>query len=233
MVFADGLERTKVVHPGDVLQTQIDQHLSVRLESGVVIGVGPESQIVLHSEDHVLLEIGQAYVDATVGQLKLHTPHLQVVDIGTIYQIRATNAESLVMMREGRVELAFANQQLELESGNGLGEFVRVLASGELTERGEVKTTDSVWGWYKEARKPLPLNGLSVRAYVQWLAQDNGIELTFRTPAVAQQAELEQLSAANAQTTDTVTRDKVLETTTGFVIRELDETTWLLDFRRE
>ena len=218
------------VHEGEVLRTQASEYVSIRLESGVVLSVGPKSEVALHDPELVTLNSGQVYVDADVGQLRLLTPHLQVVDIGTIYQAKASADETWVALREGQVELAFANQQLALNSTAGSGDFVRVASSGEIADRGELETTDTAWTWHKVAREPLGLDGLDVNAYVRWVARDNGIELKYRSAIVAQQAELELLAAPRAQTTDNYPIDRALETT-SFSVDKINEHTWILDFR--
>ncbi len=215
---------------GEVVRTGRDETLSLRLRSGVVISLGTDAQATFHHHEQVTLDRGRAYVDAETGSVRLHTPHVRIDDIGTVYQVQADARQTLVVMREGRVELAFANRQLALGSKPGAGEFVRVDAAGEIAEQGELTTTDDAWQWHKTARAPLRLNGVSVSDYVKWLARDNGIDLRYGSAAVAQQAELETLRASAAHNSDNYNRDQALETT-NFKVREVDEHTWLLDFR--
>lgn len=234
IAFVQGSERNLdvPVHSGEVLRTQENEYLRMTPNSGVKISLGPKTQLSLHNEELLTLNKGQIYVDAEIGQLRLLTAHLQAVDIGTIYQAHVTADQTWIATREGRVELAFSNQQQELKSANGKGEFVSVTASGEISASGHVQTTDPVWSWQKVARAPLQLDKLDVKSYVLWLARDNGIELKYRSSAVVQQAALERLRATRGQTTESYSMDEALETT-NFTVRELNANTWELDFRRE
>ena len=225
-------ESLRELHEGEVLRTESDQYLSVQLASGPQLRIAPNTQVSFHNKDTVTLNSGQVYVDAEIGALRLLTPHLQAIDIGTVYQVKTDADETWVAIREGLVSLAFANQEVSIESAAGMGEFIRVSSSGQVAEQGEIATTDTVWSWQKAARKPLALDQLDVYTYVSWLARDNGVKLQYRSSAVAQQAKLERLSASQGQNTDTYPMVRTLETT-NFVVVDIDEHTWMLDFRRQ
>lgn len=213
-----------------LVRTTAGEYLNVRTGAGIAISIGPDTSLVFHDPSLISLQQGRIYIDAKEGQLRLLTPHMRVLDIGTIYQVHTDEEGTRVMMREGSVELAFANQKHRLSSAGGQGEYMQVDPKGEVKDQGELPTTDEVWSWRRAARPPLSLDGRTVDEFVTWLARDNGAVVQYDSALVVQQAALERLMAGQGQTTDTYSRDELLETT-RFRLVEVDASTWLLQFR--
>ena len=218
------------VFSNQVIRTAAGEYVSLRLQSGVLLGLDADSVLSVHDQRLVTLNRGRVYVDAAEGQMRLLTPHLQIVDIGTIYQVQTDSEHSRVWMREGQAELAYGAEQLAVSSAAGSGDYVQVSAQGVLIEQGVVATTDQLWSWHQAARAPLELNGQTVYDFVQWAARDSGMQVRVSSPLVGQMAAMEQLQASPGQTSEHYTVEEALETT-GFTVTEQDKHTWVLAFK--
>lgn len=218
------------VRIGQTVSTRHDSFAKITLQNRVSVSLGPSTRVVVHDAALLSLTQGRIYVDAGHGQIRLLTPHVQVVDIGTIYQVVSNDAQTTVTMREGEVQLVFDRNHHRLAARDGYGDFVAISAAGEIVEDGRLSTTDTSWSWQQAARAPLKLDRLPVLDYVQWLARDSGISLRFASNAVQQQAQLEQLRAPPASTTDNYAKEDALRTT-NFKLVQLSPHSWVLDFR--
>eukprot|EP00752_Nemacystus_decipiens_P017193 g15402.t1 len=172
------------VRIGQTVSTRHDSFAKITLQNRVSVSLGPSTRVVVHDAALLSLTQGRIYVDAGHGQIRLLTPHVQVVDIGTIYQVVSNDAQTTVTMREGEVQLVFDRNHHRLAARDGYGDFVAISAAGEIVEDGRLSTTDTSWSWQQAARAPLKLDRLPVLDYVQWLARDSGISLRFASNAV-------------------------------------------------
>ncbi len=205
--------------------------ITLELASGVLLTLDAMTRVQVHARDQVSLREGRLYVDAARGRVRLLTPHVQIVDIGTIYQVRSDRSGTEVSMREGMAELAFAAREATLHAADGRGEVLHVGPQGDVLARREVATTASDWHWRNPGRAPLALEGLNVREYLVWLARDTGRTLQFASRAVEQEAAMETLFADANRYADVLELADVLETT-SFEVIDVNDYTWRVDVSR-
>ena len=218
---------------GDRLLVPGDGHVSLRLRGGAKLALAPTSRLQMEADSSVHLLSGKAYFDVQ-GQeasVRVHTPHMQLVDIGTQFLVEVTGNDTTVAVREGQVEITAGSDQLLGAAQEGRGDLM-TFAGTRLVSRETVEATGAYWHWARGARPPLSLAGTTVFDYLSWLARDTGREIAYASRSVELLARGEQLRDIGADIdSDDVPVDEVLETT-RFVIADTGDRVWNVAFRR-
>ena len=180
------------VHAGTVLDTGDTGRMALALGTDVSLRIDVDSRIIMIGERIVRLERGAVYVDARAlhpdkrGSLLIHTPHGDIRDIGTQFEVRARGASFGVRVREGEVLINRSGRGGISGSGGSSDSSV---SGAEMTARaGEglhldregrfVRTTIPIfgpeWAWTSAIAPQFQLEGGTVRQFLDWVTREQG-----------------------------------------------------------
>jgi ferric-dicitrate binding protein FerR (iron transport regulator) len=99
-------------------------------------------------------------------------------DIGTRYEVRLSDQELRVRVRDGRVEVSNAFGRRDADRGGQL----RVTSSGILA--GLASTSGADWDWIVRAIPPPQLAGRPLPEFLAWAEREGGRPIRFADPAL-------------------------------------------------
>jgi hypothetical protein len=162
---------------------------AIALANGVELRLDSGTAITLDTERSMSLTSGAVYLDSshrtgppeTVAIVARGTV---IRDIGTRYEVRLSDQELRVRVRDGRVEVLSAFGMREADRGGQLS----VTSSGIRSGRASISGAD--WDWIVRAVRPPQLEGRPLTEFLAWAEREGGRPIRFADPA------LEQASAA-------------------------------------
>ncbi len=183
------------VSSGSTLRTDAATRAALEFGRGVSVRVDANSTVRLAAADRLVLEQGALYVDARTvhngghdDTLKIETTAGAVRHLGTQYQVRTLDADIVVSVREGRVEVTG-------DHGTNIGdagERLRVSADGNV-QRSHVSAQDDSWNWAEAATPGFEIADQPLAAFLAWVARETGRKLSYDDPraeALAQRVRL-------------------------------------------
>jgi ferric-dicitrate binding protein FerR (iron transport regulator) len=99
-------------------------------------------------------------------------------DIGTRYEVRLSDQELRVRVRDGRVEVSSTFGMREADPGGQL----LVTSSGILS--GRASTSGADWDWIVRAIRPPQLEGRPLPEFLAWAEREGGRPIRFADPAL-------------------------------------------------
>jgi ferric-dicitrate binding protein FerR (iron transport regulator) len=179
--------------PQAELETRAGGRLQLRLHGGAEVRVDGASRLRLLGPDRVLLEQGRLFA-ATQGRqsLLIATALGEVADLGTRFDVSLGSQGLAVTVREGRIEIEGGGRRLRAEAAEGRGETVRLDRAGGVARR-PVPTTDAYWQWIDDARREYTLDEGSLHDFLQWSANECGLQLRYADVRVEQAARATQV----------------------------------------
>lgn len=168
---------------GSRLRTDPEARAALRLDAGASLRVAGGTDLVLQAEGRIELLRGRLYVDshAGAGGAEIVTRFGTLRDIGTQFEVLATNDGVRVRTREGIVEW----------SRDGRDEVLRCHPSEELridlrghVERGRIAPYDPAWAWAERLAEPPRESSLPLLRFLEWVARETGRRLAYDTPEV-------------------------------------------------
>jgi ferric-dicitrate binding protein FerR (iron transport regulator) len=156
---------------------------AIVLANGVELRLDSNTDITLDTARSMSLAGGAVYLDSsnrtgppeTVAIVARGTV---IRDIGTRYEVRLSEQELRVRVRDGRVEVLSAFGMREADSGGQL----RVTSSGILA--GQASTSGADWDWIVRAIPPPQLEGRPLPEFLAWAEREGGREIRFADPAL-------------------------------------------------
>ena len=158
---------------------------AIVLTNGVELRLDSNTALTLDTERSMSLTSGALYLDSsnrtgapeTVAIVARGTV---IRDIGTRYEVRLSNQELRVRVRDGRVEVLSAFGMREADRGGELS----VTSSGILA--GRAPTAGADWDWIVRASRPPQLEGRPLPEFLAWAEREGGREIRFADPALEQ-----------------------------------------------
>lgn len=185
------LSRREAVVAGATLST--DTKLRAGAASRVALRYGglslrldEQSVVALTAPGHVELRRGALYVDSrgdTAATLVIDTPYGAVSHLGTQYETRLGARALRVSVREGRVRIAAAGEDIEGRAGEQL-----TLAANGAVKREHVGPDGGAWAWTQTIAPEFDIDGHALLDFLRWVSRETGRELAFATPAAEQAA---------------------------------------------
>ena len=173
---------------GDELRrgTRITTHggrAAIVLANGVELRLDSNTDITLDTERSMSLARGALYLDSshrtgppeTVAIVARGTV---IRDIGTRYEVRLSDEELRVRVRDGRVEVQSAFGMREADRGGQL----RVTPSAILAGRAPMSGAD--WDWIVRATRPPQLEGRPLPEFLAWAEREGGRPIRFADAAL-------------------------------------------------
>lgn len=152
--------------------------VSLRLDAG--------SLVRLQSASRMSLDHGAVYVDAKLPgaeALVVETSYGSVRHIGTQYEVRTTRGGLEVSIREGRVEVARANDKFTA----GAGEQLVVSVEGE-PERRVLAQQDPRWQWAVSIAPVFDIERQPLSQFLEWAAREMGKTVVYESADVRARA---------------------------------------------
>jgi ferric-dicitrate binding protein FerR (iron transport regulator) len=156
---------------------------AILLANGVELRLDSNTAITLDTRRSMSVTRGAVYLDSshrtgppeTVAIVARGTV---IRDIGTRYEVRLSDEELRVRVRDGRVEVSSAFGMREADRGGQL----RVTSSGILA--GRASTSGADWDWIVRAIRPPQLEGRPLTEFLAWAEREGGRPIRFADPAL-------------------------------------------------
>ena len=166
--------------------TRITTHggrAAIVLANGVELRLDADTDITLDSERSMSLARGALYLDSShrtgpPEALEIAARGTVIRDIGTRYEVRLSDQELRVRVRDGRVEVSSAFGMRQADGGGQ----VRVTSSGIVS--GLASTSGADWDWIVRAVPPPQLEGRPLPEFLAWVEREGGRPIRFADPAV-------------------------------------------------
>jgi transmembrane sensor len=201
-LLADGFGRSAPAMVISAIVTGADEMVTVSLDDGTSIRVGPRSTLRITAEgnDRVAWLEGRAFFGVNPNPSRtftVRTPHGEAVVLGTRFEVRSDDSDFRVLVVEGSVRVSAAGTSLELGEG--------VLAASRSGGHPEASLVEDV------------------EPYLAWM----GRTLLFQsTPLRRAIADLERLYGVDVQLADSTLSE--LDVTASFTDRPIDEVVLVL-----
>ena len=158
-------------------------HAAIVLANGVELRLDSDTDITLDTERSLSLARGALYLDSShrtgpPEAVSIVARGTVIRDIGTRYEVRLSDQELRVRVRDGRVEVSSAFGMREADSGGQL----RVTSSGIVSDRASTSGAD--WDWIVRAIRPPQLEGRPLPEFLAWAEREGGRPIRFADPAV-------------------------------------------------
>jgi ferric-dicitrate binding protein FerR (iron transport regulator) len=156
---------------------------AIVLANGVELRLDSNTDITLDTDGSMLLARGALYLDSSHRTGPPETVAIVargsvIRNIGTRYEVRLSDEELRVRVRDGRVEVTSAFGMREADRGGQL----RVTSSGIVA--GRAPTSGAEWDWIVRAVPPPQLEGRPLPEFLAWAEREGGRPIRFADPAL-------------------------------------------------
>jgi ferric-dicitrate binding protein FerR (iron transport regulator) len=177
-LFATG----EVVFAGNDIITN-GGRAAIALPNGVELRLDSDTAATIDSARRVSLTRGAIYLDSSNRKgppqpIEIAARGTVIRDIGTRYEVRLSDQELRVRVRDGRVEVSSAFGMREADAGGQLS----VTSAGILAGRASMAGAD--WDWIVRATRPPQLEGRPLPEFLAWAEREGGRTIRFADPAV-------------------------------------------------
>jgi ferric-dicitrate binding protein FerR (iron transport regulator) len=170
------------LRPGTRILTY-DGRAAIVLANGVELRLDSNTAITLDSDRSMSLARGAIYLDSSHQSgppepVAIVARGTVIRHIGTRYEVRLSDEELRVRVRDGRVEVSSAFGRREADRGGQL----RVTSSAILS--GRASTSGADWDWIVRASQPPQLEGRPLPEFLAWAEREGGRPIRFADPAL-------------------------------------------------
>jgi hypothetical protein len=168
------------------IETPENGRMALSLGAGLSLRIDASSRIVVIGERVVRLERGAIYVDASDKKSRpvlIHTPHGDVRDIGTQFEVRAERSSFRIRVREGEI---LVNDR-RTETTARAGEALHVDAQGRYV-RSAIPIFGPEWAWTSAIAPQFQLEGSTVPQFLDWVAREQGWRWRFADEETSRRA---------------------------------------------
>lgn len=156
---------------------------TIVLSNGVELRLDSNTDITLDAERSMTLVRGAVYLDSShrtgpPEPVAIVARGNVIRDIGTRYEVRLSDQELRVRVRDGRVAISSAFGSREADRGGQLS----VTSSGILSGRASISGAD--WDWIVRAARPPQFEGRPLPEFLAWAEREGGRPIRFADPAV-------------------------------------------------
>jgi ferric-dicitrate binding protein FerR (iron transport regulator) len=168
--------------------TRIETHAgraAIVLANGVELRLDSKTDVTLDTEGSMSLASGALYLDSSnrtgpPDSVAIVARGAVIRDIGTRYEVRLSDDELRVRVRDGRVEVKSAFGLRETDRGGQL----RVTPSAIFA--GRAPTWGADWDWIVRAVPVPQLEGRSLTEFLAWAEREGGRSIRFADRALEQ-----------------------------------------------
>jgi ferric-dicitrate binding protein FerR (iron transport regulator) len=177
-----------LLNNGDVIRSAAGSRLVLRRPGGLIVHLGPDSEIAWVSHDTLHLVHGLLYID-TAGShgdeaFAVITHAGRIRHVGTRFSVQVDARTVRVMVRDGAVAIGTAQNEHLVPGGHE----ERISAAGDVADL--PLTEDSgPWNWLLDGTPRFVVEARSLHEVVNEMASAAGVALVWPTPADEQQAQ--------------------------------------------
>jgi ferric-dicitrate binding protein FerR (iron transport regulator) len=206
---------------GDHIETAAGSRVVLRRPGGIEVRVAGGGELTWQTADALRLARGLVYVDTEGGAtgadpLEVVTHTGRIRHIGTRFSVQVDALEVRVMVRDGAVSVGGANRAQEQRVPSGyiaqIGADGQVLASA-------MKPGEGPWHWIAGDEPEFALEGRSLHAVLEDIAQAQGVPLRYGSREVEASARQQVLHGPALKLDAAQAVDAVL-LTTQFIRRD-------------
>jgi ferric-dicitrate binding protein FerR (iron transport regulator) len=170
------------LRPGTLITTY-GGRAAIVLANGIELRLDSNTDVTLDTEGSLSLASGALYLDSSRRTGPPETVAIVargsvIRNVGTRYEVRLSDQELRVRVRDGRVEVSSAFGKREADRGGQL----RVTSSGILA--GRASTSGADWDWIVRATPPPQLEGRPLPEFLAWAEREGGRPIRFADPAL-------------------------------------------------
>lgn len=165
-----------VVYLGDTLVSSgsVPSSASLRLAQGLSLRLDNDTRLRFSDPSTVDLEHGAIYADSGAGRndsdlLRIRTPLGTVSHVGTQFEVRLSNNDLTVRVREGRVAIERADETIEAEAGQSV-----IISIDGSVARETTVLFGPEWSWIAESAPRMNVEGRRLGDYLDWLCRETG-----------------------------------------------------------
>ena len=156
---------------------------AIVLVNGVDLRLDSNTDIVLDTVRSMSLARGALYLDSSHRTGPPETVAIVargsvIRDVGTRFEVRLSDQELRVRVRDGRVEVVSAFGRRDADRGGQLS----VTSSGILS--GRASTSGADWDWIVRATPPPQVEGRPLPEFLAWAEREGGRPIRFADPAL-------------------------------------------------
>jgi ferric-dicitrate binding protein FerR (iron transport regulator) len=168
--------------PGTAVSTN-GGRAAIALANGVELRLDSNTVITVDAGRRVSLERGAIYLDSSNRHgppepVEIVARGTVIRNVGTRYEVRLSDEELRVRVRDGRVEVSSTFGMRQADRGDQL----RVTRSGIVA--GLAPTSGADWDWIVRATRPPQLEGRPLPEFLAWAEREGGRPIRFADPAL-------------------------------------------------
>lgn len=143
----------------------------LRTTKDVTIRLDVNTRLRLESDSLFVLERGAVYLDSGPAHSKFHvsTPHGEVINQGTQFEVRLRDTSMEVRVRQGSVSLTNQKFSHSVDAGNRL-----TVDNGGKIQVTEFAIYGPSWEWINYVSPAFHLEGRTLTEFLSWIANENG-----------------------------------------------------------
>jgi ferric-dicitrate binding protein FerR (iron transport regulator) len=173
---------------GSRLRTTPNGRVALNLAGDASLRMDAGSEIRLVSARTIELRSGTLYIDsgaATDGNaFRVATPLATVIDVGTQFEVMASDEAVRVRIRDGSVSIdAPGNTTITGAAGEQLS-----LGTDGIVGREVILPFDPAWAWVETLADPPEIEGQSLILFLDWVTRETGHVVRFDAPATESRA---------------------------------------------
>jgi FecR protein len=167
--------------PGDLLSVAEGAAAVLRVP-GYEVRVREGSTLSL-GEEALQLTQGAVYADSAEAspvaqRLRISTDYGSVSPVGTQFTLEILRDASIVVVRQGEVDVEHQGLTTRLAHSPGVASRAR-LSMDPSINISEVPARGDAWAWIHRSAQPFMLEGSSAYEFLAWAAKENGLALVF------------------------------------------------------
>lgn len=174
---------------GSTLRATPTGRVALTLPGDISLRVDAATELVVLAAREIDLTSGTIYIDSgadsTDDAVRVTTPLGAVTDVGTQFEVAASDTALRVRIRNGAVRVEAGDADGEVLGS--AGEQVSLGVDGNV-ERDIFSPFDADWAWVETLADPPAVEGQSLMAFLDWVARETGRELRFDAPVTETRA---------------------------------------------
>ena len=181
---ATRLSLSETVRTGEWIRTDPSARVALRFSNGTSLRLDVGSLVRVISSTVVELSSGAVYIDtgSGPGRLEVRTAMGIARDVGTQFEVRLLDRSLRVRVRTGSVELKDRTRSVSGRAGTE----IMLSASGAVTQ--PIAVHGPAWDWTARVSPPLEMEGMSVAAFLERVAQEHGWTVRYADSALARES---------------------------------------------
>ncbi len=176
-----GLSSNDTVRAGEWIETDAGARVALRFADGTSVRLDVGSRARALSSSAIELSAGAAYVDTggESGRFEVRTAMATARDVGTQFEVRLLEGTLRLRVRTGVVELADRERAVSGRAGTE----IMLSATGAATR--PIPAYGPEWDWTGRVAPPLEMEGMTLAAFLERAAREQGWVVQYATPTVA------------------------------------------------